>query len=240
MERVIQILALLMLRCVKCSPCDVNLVTGTYGVSDNAFSASSTYGACDIYAAGINSSNAWCPKDTDNEQYLQVEFQTDSELKTIQTRGRDGYDQWVTLYSVNTSMDGITWSYILSSTGDVQMFPGNSDRNTIVTNEIEGKVVAKYIRVILVSGYGDHKRSMRLEVQGCPVSYTSNRNCQRWEAKLGSTGNVFPIIEDTDASNQGLCGLKCFKQKECNRFLFEIGSARCRLLTSTSDVWSKL
>ncbi|XP_033726630.1 contactin-associated protein-like 2 isoform X2 [Pecten maximus] len=217
--------------------CDFDLVTGPYGVSDGALSASSYHFHCPIQDLRINSSNSWCPSTSGDGHYVQVEFQTVSTLKAIQTRGRH-YNEWVASYSVNISMDGLTWSYILNSAGDVKVFPGNVDDVSIVTNNLEGNIVAKYIRVISVSGNGAYHRSMSLEVQGCPVVSPLTCSCtgNTWKATLGSTGDVFPVLVDTDASNQGFCGLKCSRQPDCDSFLFDTGPDRCRLLNSTSGV----
>ncbi|XP_033727733.1 inactive carboxypeptidase-like protein X2 [Pecten maximus] len=189
MEGAIQILGLIsmvihVMCCGGCGPCDFSLVTGPYGVSDNAITASSTHPDCPLQFARFSSSRAWCPSHRGDGHYLQVEFRNVSSLQAIQTRGREDHPQWVSLYTVNISMDGLTWNSILTSTGDVKVFHGNSDSDTIVSNELKGNVVAKYIRVISVSG--NTYRSMRLEVQGCPFREISN-TCHRWEARLGST-----------------------------------------------------
>ncbi|XP_060078684.1 lactadherin-like [Ylistrum balloti] len=211
-------------------PCDYNLVTGPYGVSDDAFTASSTHPTCPLVRVRFSSSQGWCPASIGDGHYLQVKFQTDSTVKAIQTRGRGDFDQWISLYQLNISMDGNTWSAILNATtGNVQIFPGNNDRDTVVTNTLEGNVVVRYIRVISVSG--NTYRSMRLEIQGCPFS-TPN-TCNKWKAKLGSVGDIVTVVGDTNAANQGLCGLKCFRQTECDSFLFDVSSFRCRLLKET-------
>ncbi|XP_069106914.1 uncharacterized protein [Argopecten irradians] len=125
-------------------------------------------------------------------------------------------------------------------TGEVQVFPGNFDHSTIVSNDLEENVEAKYIRVIGVSGNEDKKRSMRLEVQGCPVSSlpSSCQSCKSWKVIQGSIGDVLKVLEDTVASNQGICGLKCVRQSECDSFFFDVGLSHCRLLNSIPDVSS--
>ncbi|XP_069106484.1 contactin-associated protein-like 2 [Argopecten irradians] len=218
--------------------CNFNLVTGPHGVSDDALSASSTYKSCYLEDGRINSSDGWCPNNTDNGNYFQVEFKEISSLRAIQTRGRQIFTQWVTMYSVNTSLDGLTWTAILNSTtGDVKSFPGNFDGDTIVTNNLEGNVMAKYIRVISISGYASTRRSMRLEVLGCPISFLSDtcQTCKGWKARLGSTGDVLKVLEEMVASNHGMCGLRCFRQPDCDSFFFDVGNNHCRLLNSTLD-----
>ncbi|XP_069106351.1 discoidin-2-like [Argopecten irradians] len=217
--------------CFGCGPCDYDLVTGPNGVPDTALSASSTHHSCPIEKVRISSSQGWCPAQTGDGHYIQVEFQTTSNLKAIQTLGRGDYNQWVSSYGVNISMDGITWSSILSN-GSVKVFPANNDRHTIVTNTLAGNVVAKFIRIISITG--NSYRSMRLEVQGCQVTNISN-TCNKWKATRGSTGDFFPIVEETNAANHGLCGLMCYRQPDCDSFVFDVSSNHCRLLKSTPD-----
>ncbi|XP_069106841.1 neuropilin-2-like [Argopecten irradians] len=209
--------------------CDYNLVTGPYGVSDEAFSASSTHHDCPVENVRIDSNTGWCPATQGDGNYIQVEFQTISVLTAIQTRGRANRDQWVASYSVNVSTNGLTWTSILSN-NTVQVFLANNDSNTLATNTLTRIVVAKYIRIISVSG--NSFRSMRLEVKGCPVASM----CSKWTATLGSSGDVFPVLVHTNAANQGSCGLMCYEQPDCDSFVFNIGSNHCRLLKSTPDV----
>ncbi|XP_033727502.1 discoidin-1 subunit B/C-like [Pecten maximus] len=123
MEKVIQIFVLLTMAmvCAGCSSCDFDLVTGPYGVSDHALTASSFHSHCPVPGVRMSSSNGWCPLSIGNGHYLQVEFQAISALKAIQTRGRANANQWVTSYRVNTSKDGITWSSVLNSTGHIKV-----------------------------------------------------------------------------------------------------------------------
>ncbi|XP_069106349.1 inactive carboxypeptidase-like protein X2 isoform X2 [Argopecten irradians] len=231
MRRVLEIFGILTLvtSTSGCAVCNSNLVTGTYGVPDYKLTASSTARDCPTRLGRLTSSRSWCPNGQGEGHYLQVEFQNVSRLTAVQTRGRADLDQWVSLYSVNTSMDGISWSAVLNT-----VFPGNNDRDTIVTNQLEGNVVGKYIRVISEPGSGNHYRSMRLEVQGCPVSLLTN-SCDKWAAQRGSGGDMLPVMVDTDASNIGVCGLECRNRLECDAFLFDAGSARCKLLKVTPD-----
>ncbi|XP_069107089.1 lactadherin-like [Argopecten irradians] len=214
------------------SSCNFSLVTGPHGVSDDALSASSTHSHCQLAKMRINSDDAWCPLSTNNGEYVQVELKTKSQIKEIQTRGRGVSNQWVSSYSVSCSMDGITYTPILDNDGDIKVFPGNTDSNTLVSNTIEGEIIAKFIRVTSLSG--NMRNSMRLEVKGCSACFSSL--CSKWIAKRGSASDVLQIIEDTDASNQGTCGIKCYRWSGCEGFLFEPGFTRCRLLNSNSSV----
>ncbi|XP_021367741.1 discoidin-2-like [Mizuhopecten yessoensis] len=124
MEAVLQIFVLLSMATLSfagCGPCEYDLVTGPYGVSDEAITASSTHSHCSLVKARFSSSNSWCPLHTGVGHYLQVEFRSVSLLKAIQTKGRGDTSQWVTLYNVNISMDGLTWTSLSNSSGDVKV-----------------------------------------------------------------------------------------------------------------------
>ncbi|XP_069106917.1 retinoschisin-like [Argopecten irradians] len=234
MKVVLQVLGFLCtanLCSADCDPCDYDLVTGPYGVSDEAFSASSTHYTCPIQYIRFTSSRSWCSAHGGVGHYIQVEFKTRSTLTAIQTLGRANYNQWITSYNANISIDGINWSSILSN-GDVKVFPGNSDSNTIVTNTLERTVDAKFIRIISVTNHVHS--SMRLEVKGCPIGNMSS-TCNKWKATRGSTGDMFPVLEETNAANNGLCGMMCYRKPDCDSFIFNIGSNHCRLLQSTPD-----
>ncbi|XP_069106916.1 uncharacterized protein [Argopecten irradians] len=213
-------------------PCDFNLVTGPYGVSDEAFSASSTHNTCPMERVRFTSPHGWCPNPNGVGHFIQVEFKTRSTLTAIQTRGRGYHNQWVSSYIVNISMDGTNWRSILSN-GDVKVFPGNWDSNTTVTNTLEKSVDARFIRIISVTGPGHS--SMRLEVKGCPIGNCMSSTFFKWKKILGSTGDVFPVLEEINVVNQGLCGLMCYRQPDCDSFVFDIGSNHCWLLKSTPD-----
>ncbi|XP_060081885.1 lactadherin-like [Ylistrum balloti] len=160
----------MMIQHVICDEGILDLVTGENGISDNALTASSYLQCCPAQMARFNSSRAWCAGNVHiGGEYIQVEFKTVSTLKAIETLGRADSNQWVSSYNVNISLDGITWNYIMNSTtGEVKRFPGNFDRLTIVTNELDGNVISKYIRIIPITFQG--YLSMRLEVQGCPAA----------------------------------------------------------------------
>ncbi|XP_060081878.1 contactin-associated protein-like 2 [Ylistrum balloti] len=220
---------------IGCDFCDFDLVTGPYGVTDDALMASSAHIDCPLLNVRFSSARGWCPEHFGNGHYVQVHFKTLSAVKAIQTLGHGEYSQWVTSYKVNISLDGITWDSILNSTtGQVKVFPANFDNDTVVTNTLETNVVANYIRVISLSQR--KHTSMRLEAKGCPVSILRQIDtCRRWEKKLGSSGDIFPVLLDTDATNHVDCGLKCFGQMDCDSFLFDASSTRCRLLKVTTE-----
>lgn len=50
---------------------------------------------------------AWCAKTNNRQQWLQVDFRGAKKIVAVATQGRHDYNQWVTLYYLSFSVDGI-------------------------------------------------------------------------------------------------------------------------------------
>jgi len=107
----------------------------------------------------LDSNYAWISENNvGTDQYVEMDLY---ELKTISgivTQGRFDSDQWVTVYRVQYSTDGITWSWV----DDQFPFTGNTDRSTKVRSNFSTNVEARYIRVYPYNWFGS--RSMRVGV----------------------------------------------------------------------------
>ncbi len=80
-------------------------------------------------------------------------------IKAVGTLGRANYGQWVTLYNLQYSQDGTTFS----SNGITNPLSGNTDQNTEVIHAL-GSIFAKSLRFIPVAYKG--WKSMRIEAYG--------------------------------------------------------------------------
>ena len=60
--------------------------------------------------ARLNSPLAWAPAENDTDPWLQIEFDSTFVITAIMTQGRANLDQWVTSYTVSSSMDGASWT----------------------------------------------------------------------------------------------------------------------------------
>ena len=111
-----------LLRAKKLIYCYTNLLTGKcdipLGLEDGRipnpmFRASSSY---NYYCAARNArlhqrragrnGGAWCSRQRNNKQWLQVDFGTDTVVTRVCTQGRQNADQWVTSYYVSFSSRG--------------------------------------------------------------------------------------------------------------------------------------
>ena len=111
--------------------------------------------------------------------------------------------EWVTLYTLATSLDGVTWADVTQpQDGEVgvAVFEANFDQNTVVTNSLpSGGVVARYVR--LHPRLSHQYISMRLEFIGCDVTTTTTTT-----TTTAAPGNFCPApTPASSVSNFGSC-----------------------------------
>uniref|UniRef100_A0A8C4PW41 Carboxypeptidase X, M14 family member 2 n=1 Tax=Eptatretus burgeri TaxID=7764 RepID=A0A8C4PW41_EPTBU len=112
---------------------------------------------------------AWCAAHRDRSQWLQVDTQRLTLFTGIITQGRNSLwsTDWVTQYMVSFSNDTQSWINYRNETDDV-IFPGNSDTDTPVLNNLAQPVLARYVRVRPQGWNWRGHICLRLEVLGCP------------------------------------------------------------------------
>ncbi|CAH3172634.1 unnamed protein product [Porites evermanni] len=107
---------------------------------------------------------AWCAKHNNHYQWIKFDFSRPMRITQVATQGRQDYDQWVTRYTITSSVDGTHWAMYRDKSQD-KYFQGNRDRNSIVTHAINPPILARYVR-IHPRGWRSHI-SMRVELYGC-------------------------------------------------------------------------
>ena len=115
-----------------------------------------------------NGKGAWASWQVDTNQWIQAQFLTVKTIFKVATKGRNQHSQWVTKYQLKYAL----WSneqdfvYVTSSAngGDVMTFNANSDRDSVVENEIP-YVFARFLRLCPVEWFSHI--SLRWEVYGC-------------------------------------------------------------------------
>ncbi|XP_078666819.1 lactadherin-like [Branchiostoma floridae x Branchiostoma belcheri] len=123
---------------------------------------------------GVAGVGAWAARTNTIGEWLQVDL---GEMKTVTgtiSQGRSSQDQWVTSYKLQYSVDGVSWTTYASSDGSERVFPGNTDRNTPVTNLLDSPIDARFVRFLPQTRH--HWFSMRVEVLGCSVQAPSTGN----------------------------------------------------------------
>ncbi|XP_078659901.1 lymphocyte antigen 75-like isoform X2 [Branchiostoma floridae x Branchiostoma belcheri] len=112
---------------------------------------------------GGGGAGAWCAGTNDPNQWIEVDLLRSISVTGIQTQGRADYDQWVTTFRVQYSDDRTTWRTY--GDGDGTDFPGNSDRNTVVTTMFPNPILTRWLRVNPRTWSGHV--SLRMEILGC-------------------------------------------------------------------------
>ncbi|XP_066015065.1 retinoschisin-like [Pocillopora verrucosa] len=114
------------------------------------------------------SGGGWIPNISDTNQWLQIDLldQHSYVVTKIATQGRNYYSHIVTKYKLQYSDDGVTFLYYREE-GQVtdKVFPGNTDRDTVVSHELIPPIRARYIRFRPIE-WSDYI-GMRVELYGC-------------------------------------------------------------------------
>ncbi|XP_066019015.1 uncharacterized protein [Pocillopora verrucosa] len=112
----------------------------------------------------------WLPLTNDRNQWLQVDLNSYTRVTRVATQGMDGYEQWVTSFQLEYSINEITFKSYMESVGNPKIFPGNGDSDTAVFNILKPPITARYIRILPIAWYKNI--AMRIEIYGCTVCST--------------------------------------------------------------------
>ena len=93
----------------------------------------------------LDSLQAWSPSNTVNigNDWMQIDLGVNKTISGVTTQGRYNAGQWVKSYKVEYSTDGTNWFWVDGE----NVFTGNTDMNTKITNSFNTNVVARYIRI---------------------------------------------------------------------------------------------
>eukprot|EP00058_Branchiostoma_floridae_P006902 XP_002592390.1 hypothetical protein BRAFLDRAFT_67255 [Branchiostoma floridae] len=155
--------------CTACHPIPVGMESGA--IPDSNIAASSSYSSSPSYHGrlnGVRGYGAWVAFNKSVGQWLQVDLGQMKHIAGTIIQGRhrslNGV-QFVTSYKLQYSADGSSWTTYAGSNGSDEVFPGNCDRNTSVTNLLDNPVDARYVRFLPQSWSG--AIAMRVEITGC-------------------------------------------------------------------------
>jgi len=115
---------------------------------------------CSDAEGHIHSSSGWCPKRSNEHQWLQLDLGPPTLVTGIVTKGRGDKRNWVTSYSVSYSNDTKIWFYYKDanhleakvdnrshSHGNYHIFGGNMDIKTERRHYLNVPMVTRYIRI---------------------------------------------------------------------------------------------
>ncbi|CAB3999807.1 partial [Paramuricea clavata] len=142
-------------------------------IQDSRIASSSYWTGLPAQEGRLNGATAWSANENDKNQWIQVDLGKEKVVTAIATQGRKNADQWVGSYFVSYSLDREKFErYQLN--GEDEMFSGNDDKNTVVTNVLSPQINARYIRIHPQS-WCNHI-SMRMELYGRSALNWSEEN----------------------------------------------------------------
>ena len=98
---------------------------------------------------------------TAGKEWLQIDLGKPQKVAGVVTQGRGNYNRFVKTFRVMVSESGKNWKYVECG----HIFDGNTDQNTIVKNEFEYPVKARFVRIYPESSY--HGFDLRAGVLLC-------------------------------------------------------------------------
>ncbi|EDO42206.1 predicted protein, partial [Nematostella vectensis] len=99
------------------------------------------------------SAGSWSPRTNTIDEWLQVDLGSENTITKVATQGRPNsphgqYNQWVTRYVIQHSLDHATWSFCLEG-GVIKEFKGNTDQVTVVLVYLPEPVLVRYVRFVV-------------------------------------------------------------------------------------------
>ena len=125
---------------------------------------------------------AWASGSISIGQFIQADLGTVRRVEKVATQGRQDYDMWVTSYKFAYSVDGVTYTFVVECDGSERVFTGNTDRDTVVENELETAVAARFVRIHPQTFY--QHPALRWEVYGCDIGKKVSRFCASFDYSI--------------------------------------------------------
>ncbi|XP_078365169.1 retinoschisin-like [Oculina patagonica] len=113
------------------------------------------------YGAG-----GWAGKLDDYNPWLQVDLQQTTRVTGIATQGRGDFNQWTKTYKLQYGEDGLIFTFYrrIGDQSDT-VFLGNTDKDTVVSHDLNPIIEARYIRVRPIDW--NRRVALRMELYGC-------------------------------------------------------------------------
>ncbi|KAG6457370.1 neurexin-4 isoform X1 [Manduca sexta] len=115
--------------------------------------------------AKLYGTNAWTASESDFDQQLIIDLGSVKNVTRVATQGRAHSQEFVQEYHISYGSNGLDYVQYKAAGGEVKMFEGNVDGNTVQKNEFEVPIIAQFIRINPMR-WRD-KISMRVELYGC-------------------------------------------------------------------------
>ncbi|XP_069122534.1 lactadherin-like isoform X2 [Argopecten irradians] len=245
-----------ILGCDTTAPsCTTNqfLINGPYGVDNSSMTSSRDWSVPGVsvcpafvgrlhmqpfYGSDGTEYSSWAPPSNTLTDYLQVEFTSLKTVVAVLTQGRaqstryPHLDMYTTSYLVRYSDDGAVWTDVMESNA-AKVFPGNTDRDTVVTNYLPSPVTMKFIRIVPQSWHSNV--CLRIDVLGCDANETVSEsvNSTRFGTLWGYAGVANAAIPtnnitlNTTRKSKVDCVSLCSLTEQCLIVSFEKTTNLC-------------
>ena len=194
--------------------------TWSYGVGKDSDGHAAKFGRLHS-VAGVG---AWVAGVNDRDQWLEIDLRTLHWVTSVATQGRalagtrhPNKSEWVTAYSVAVSVNGHDWQ-------TVDDFVGNTDSESVVTNQFCVPVEARYVR-ILPTAWNGHI-SMRAEIYGRDPQQVQALLCRIKTYTAFTLANITTRTDDPiDDDYLGLLVSSGSIVEDCGRIIADVLNA---------------
>ncbi|XP_031782155.1 neurexin-4 [Nasonia vitripennis] len=115
--------------------------------------------------ARLYGKSAWTASSSDFSQYLIIDLGATYNITAIGTQGREHHNEYVMEYGISYGTNGLDYADFKETDGNIKMFKGNKDGDTVKLNKFEVPIIAQWIR-INPTRWRD-RISLRVELYGC-------------------------------------------------------------------------
>ncbi|XP_028519145.1 uncharacterized protein LOC110252934 [Exaiptasia diaphana] len=130
----------------SCDDSPLGMTTGI--IKDSQLSASSHYNISYMPQYGrLQQSGSWCASTDDTSPFLQIDLGVLYVICAVAIQGNSLDDQWTRKFTLQGSRDGkLLTSYM--ENGNVKIFAGNTNRNSITKHLLRESFVLRYLRFL--------------------------------------------------------------------------------------------
>ncbi|XP_071796366.1 EGF-like repeat and discoidin I-like domain-containing protein 3 [Asterias amurensis] len=156
--------------CSSICPKEVEIPLGMASgyILDGDIIASSILSAYVASGARLNNPGIWCGGVSDSTPWMRVNFNAKVYITGLITQGWVNEDFYVKTFYIKYGDISSSLTYVTTSGGNMQLFSGNSDDSTQVTNWFSSALHAQYLQIDPVSWEPNgYPCCMKLEVLGC-------------------------------------------------------------------------
>ncbi|XP_028414466.1 coadhesin-like [Dendronephthya gigantea] len=149
---------------------ELGIIDENRSINDTAFLASTYKPGFEAYRARLNGLSAWCASVNDQNQYLEIDFGGETQVKEIKTQGleRGNKSAWVKEFFLDfRRSDGSLWEDYREN-NSVRIYDGNKNGSMVKTYILADPPSARFIRFYPLDWH--EEICLRVSASGCRVS----------------------------------------------------------------------